>query len=533
MGVSLIALTAGMPRQSGGSQTPTPSPTPSPSPTSAPIPANYDTIFFGDSRTEDGVSSNASQANGYSFGTKNIGYAGWLHTISGGKLRLGRYPNFGISASTLQQMAQEPRLDALGNATAGRWDRPGSSSNYAGNKGAAFVKSHGAGIVMILAGTNWPSGTVADQISYIETIMNNIGTGVVIVLCNEQPRGIDHTGATQNGGGDSTDRYNFSRALMKYDYASGDAKARANVIVANTWDEFADTPVPPVYNNKRGYLRDGLHDTAYGSMRKMQVVVDRLKAAWGQTTWDSIPSKILLPTANGISNPAAPQPFVNSNSVLTSGNNGQVIGTWGTAPLATGVPEKWTLAAPNGSSGIVCVAEKGVETDPNGLGVCKMDFSGTIAANANVGIQFYQLIAGSALTTLLSGNLLSINDKLRAMMTSKVELGSQYLQSVGLKLTVQDTTASRSMTATARVGASNLPGGALNAYLDAAGVWRTDMTELMDFQDANLVAQNQNIAAIQQIQVICEILFVNPTSSPVNIGATVRIGGTGAFRATS
>lgn len=499
-----------------------------------PIPANYEFTGYGDSRTEDGIGSTASQTNGYNFGSNNIGYLSWLPTLSGNKLRLGRYPNFGIASSTLAQGAANPRLDATGVASTGRWDRPNGSSNYASNKGYIDAKNHSAGIVAILYGTNWPSGTYQDQLAYTETIMNGIGTGKVILLLNEQPRGISYDGTVQNAASNPAERYTFSRELLKYDFASGDAKARSNVIVINSYDEFLDVSSGTNYYNKQGYLRDGLHDTPYGSKRKAQIIVDRLSAIW--PGWASLPAQVTLPTANGLSVPANTQPFIHTNPILTPGTNGAVLGTWGGAPAAANVPQGWTVNALNGGSGLTAVCDK-TGTDPDGYPTLQITISGTLAANTTATVQAYQTLASAALSTAISAGLVSINDKFRGLARVQVAAGSAYLAGVGYKIFVQDTTASRSINTKANAGSTGSAGNngtSLNAYLDAGGTdWQTLVTELIDCQDANLVAQSQNIAAFSQIQGIVEILFRNNTASTQNVSATVKISRAGVWRATN
>jgi hypothetical protein len=181
----------------------------------APIPLNYDVILYGDSRTEDGIGANASLTAGYNPASKNLGMGGWIGPVSGQKLRLGRFPNFGISASNTTQGVAVPRLDAGGSATTGRFDRPTGSLNFAGNKGSDYVASHPAGIVILLYGTNDQTAIPVTTEANLAQLMTDFGDKVIILL-NELPRGIADDGTVQNPATD-IGRDTLQQELLKYD----------------------------------------------------------------------------------------------------------------------------------------------------------------------------------------------------------------------------------------------------------------------------------------------------------------------------
>lgn len=518
-----IGLGLGLTQHRGGGGAPAPS---------APVPANYDVLFFGDSRTSDGIGSATSLTNGYAPLTQNLGVAGWIGALSGNRLRVGRYANFGIPASTTTQGAAVPRLDAVNVASAGRWDRPGSSSDFAGNKGAPDAAAHQAGIAVLLYGTNDGSGISTTTESNLVTIMNGIGSGKVIILLNELPRGVDFLGAVTNEASNPAERYALSRELLKYDYASGDAKARANVIVVNAYDAFLDGASGTNYYPIRGVYRDGLHVTPYGGRLLTQTIIDRLAAVW--PGWAALPEQVTLPTVNGLSDPAATQPFVHSNPILTPGTNGQSLGTWAVAPAAASIPQGWAVNALSGASGLTGVATKGVDTDPDGYPAFKLEITGTLGANSGSTIQVYQALQSTALSSALSAGRLSINDKLRGVANIKVAAGSQYLVGVGMDVIAQDSTANRTQTVRSNAGTTGGPGlgTALNSYLDAyaASDWTRIQTELIDLQDPNLVAIGQNVAALSALTGRVQLVFRNNSGSTQNVSATVWISRAGVWR---
>lgn len=502
---------------SGGTPTPTPS---------VLTPSNWDFISYGDSRVSAGVQALSSQANGYSTYTSNLGWTGGLGARSGNRLRPGRFSNFGIGASTTTQGAAVPRLDAVNGASAGRFDRP--DGNFAGNKSAIDAKNHAAGIVIYLYGTNDTTGIPATSLTNTETILDNIGPTKLVIICNELPRGINMTGAAANAASVPANNYSLSRSLLKYDYASGDAKARSNVIVVNTYDAWLDVASGASYNNLRGMSYDGLHEAPYGSAVICNAIVTRLAAVYG-ATWTALPDQTVKPTANGLVSLANSAPYVNSNPVFTPGTNGTVSGTWGTPPVNTGVAQGWTLSGTNVPS-MVGVAEKGVETDPDGYPVQKFTASGNVAAATTATVSFSQTLSGASLTSAISGGFLALTDRLRGFCRMKIDAGSALLYHVRVRLVVTDSTVTRSQQAVSNQG-TTVTGALINDFLDAEdGTWRDYMTELLDMQDANLVAASMNVAAISNVTIWIDIAFRNNTAGSLPAAATVRLSRAGWYR---
>jgi hypothetical protein len=258
-----------------------------------------------------------------------------------------------------------------------------------------------------------------------------------------------------------------------------------------------------------------------------------LASIWPQ--WSSLPSQAILPTANGLSDLAATQPFVHSNPIFTPGTNGSIIGTWGGAPSAANVPQGWTLAALGTAGGITCVAEKGVETDPDGYPVFKLTFSGTLAAGSTATIQLYQQLGSTALTTALSAGRIANDDKLRTVAKVMVDEGSQLLNGVSADCYVQSASASRYQTALANAAVTAGTGVFLNGYSDACAgsPWDILMTELVDLQDPNLVALNQNMDTLTSAIARLTMTFRNPGGSTAPVSAVIRFSRAGMIRTAS
>lgn len=495
----------------------------------APVPSNTSFLIYGDSRTDDGKTT-SNGTNGLIQGTAALGYAPWLEMLSGYRLRIARNANFAVPASTTYQGAAIPRQNASSAVTAGDAWRSNGAVNFSGNKGADFANAHEAGIGVLLYGTNdqmvSDAGYLGASRTNILTILEN-APNKVWVICNELPKGVNDNGTL--GGQSVTANFKaFSDWLMTLDHASGHANARANVIAVDTWGEFVDASTGTLYRNKRGYLRDGLHCTGFGAKRIAAKIVERLSAIW--PGWDALPAQITLPTANGLASLGAAQPCITSNPIFTPGANGNVLGTWGTAPLAASIPQGWTLFMAGAGAGISCVVEKGVEADPDGYPVFRLTVSGTLPANSSCTIQVYQL---ASLATLFANNWLTINDKLRGVARMKVEAGAQHFSGVSLSLIVQSPTTAKYLT-----GFTGRGGAVINmsapAHLDVYdGTWLSYCTEVLDFQDPGKVALGQNIAAqsdISQIQIRADLDFRNLTATAQTVAATVRLSRMGAMR---
>ena len=495
----------------------------------APVPANYSFLLYGDSRTDDGKTT-SNGTSGLIQGTASLGYAPWLELLSGYRLRIARNANFAVPASTTYQGAALPRQNANGVVTPGDAWRSNGAVNFSDNKGADFANAHEAGIGVLLYGTN---DQIVSDAAYLAASRTNIlailnaAPAKVWVVCNELPKGVNDNG-TLGGQTVSANFKAFSDWLLTLDHASGHANARANVIVVDTWGEFVDAATGTLYRNKRGYLRDGLHCTGYGSKRIAAKIIERLSAIW--PGWAALPAQMTLPTANGLASLGAAQPCIMSNPIFTPGTAGSVLGTWGTAPVAANIPQGWTVFMSGTGAGISCTAEKGVETDPDGYPVFKLTISGTLAANSSCTIQVYQL---APLAALFASNWLTINDKLRGVARMKVEPGAQYFSGASLSLIVQSPTTAKYLT-----GFTGRGGSVINmsapAFLEAYdGAWLPYCTEVLDFQDPGKVALGQNMAAqadISQIQIRADLDFRNLTAATQTVAATVRLSRTGAMR---
>ena len=498
----------------------------------APIPANYEMIGFGDSRTENGFAI-SNTTSGLSQITSTISHMVWLEILSGLKLRISTSPNFAISASNTYQGSALPRQNSSGVVTTGDYWRSNHAVNFSGNKGAEYFETHPAGIGVFLYGTN---DTAVSDPQYLTTSRTNVTTMLdrapskVWIILNELPKGIQDNG-TVGTGSVSANFKSFSDWLLTLDYASGHANARANCIVVDTFAALVDPATGTNYSNLRGTSWDGLHYAPGGAKLAAQTVINRLSAIW--PSWGTLPVLATFPTTNGLISLGAAQPFIMSNPIFTPGTNGTVSGTWGSAPSAANVPQGWVVTVLSNGSGITCVADK-TETDDEGYPVLKLTLSGTLGANLSSQVQVYQLLGGASLTSAWTNNWLTISDKLRGVGKCKVDAGAQYLSGVGLALIMQSPTVNKYQTSAAARGPTVINATApafIDAYADSA--WRPYQTQLMDFQDPGKVALGQNITAqsdISQIQLRWEIDFRNLTASTQNISAVIRFSRSGAIR---
>lgn len=493
----------------------------------APVPSNFDMIFFGDSRTENGISANLT-TSGYATNLNNIGMAAHLGALSGHRLRVGKFPNFGIGGGTSLQAAVDPRQATSGSVTTGQWWRGTQTDNPtqsgSSNKSISDAVAHSAGLVCLLLGTNdgptnWPSASR----TAMTTIINGLTAGgKVVVLLNELPRGINSAGSTQNTTTDPVALKAYSDWLKKWDYNSGDALANPNVIVIDTWADFVDATTGTNYYNKRGYLHDGLHFTPFGAKRATELMINRLSTIW---YWPARPVRITQPTANGLSVITNSAPFINSNPVLTPGANGTVSGTWGVAPAASDISQGWIATGSGTLSGINATAVKGVETDANGYPIQRINVTGGSLANLGTAtVTLQQNITNIA--ALTSAGMLSLTSKLRGMANLRIEAGSNLLSSVNISLSlIADATAKNLAVRTMRT-ASFLPIN--NGTTDMAdGQWYTFLTELMDIAEANMTASPGNPSSISSLTFQINLQFDNRTGSTATPSATVRIARAG------
>lgn len=492
----------------------------------APVPNNFDMIFFGDSRTENGIAANLN-STGYATNLRNAGVAGQIGPMSGHRLRVAKFSNFGISGATSMQAAFDPRQNASNTVTTGTWwrgtvgDTPTSSGSD--NKSISSAVAHSAGIVCLLLGTNdgatnWP----ANSRTAMTTIINGLTAGgKVVILLNETPRGINTAGSTQSNltVSDAAAFKAYSDWLSKWDYASGDALSNPKVIVVDSWSEFLNTGSGTNYYNKQGYLHDGLHFTPYGAKRLAQIIVNKLSTVW---VWAARPVRISLPTTNGLSSISTAAPFLNSNAIFTPGTNGTISGTWSTAPTAATVAQGWTLTGSSVST-FVASAEKGVETDPDGYPVQKVVVtSGSMANNATSTVTLQQNVT---VASVISAGMVSITSKLRAMARVKIDAGSNLLSGVSVAVTVNPATATGMLARTMTV-TSFLPlnGGGVDM---GDGQWYDYLTEIIDLAEANMTASPGNISSITSISLTVVLQFDNRTGSTASPSATVRVARAG------
>lgn len=499
----------------------------------APTPTNYEFLVWGDSRTENGASS-LNNTNGLQSGTSNLSYISFLEMLSNQRLRFGQNGFFGISASTTYQAAQSPRLTASNTVVAGDYWRTVAGAS---NKDAQNAEAHPAGIGIYLHGTN---DQIVSDAGYLTTsrtnvlyVLNNAPSKVWIIL-NELPKGIRDNG-TFAGQTVTANFKAFSDWLNTLDYASGHANARANVIVVDTWGEFYDETSGTLYRNKAGYSHDGLHLTPYGSRRIAQKIIDRLMSVW--PGFAALPSKAVLPTANGFAGMANTAPFLNTNAILTPGTNGAVLGTWGAPPTAATIPQGWTIFISGAGAGVTCVVDKTSFTDPDGFPATRITIGGTLAANATCQVQFYQLINSATLTTLSGQGLFSVNDALRGVARVRTDAGAQCLSSASLSLIMQAITPfTRSQTYYSNRGNTVVNSSAPANRDTWDGEWLTMNTARLEIQDPGKVALGQAISAIievSQLQLRVDIDFRNLTAASRSVSGVFYVSRTGIYRATT
>ena len=515
----------------------------------AAVPSNWDMIFFGDSRTENGITA----TNPGPFSTKLLagGLASWIGPVSGNRIRVGRNANFGIASGTSGQAALDPRQSAVNTVTTGQWFRgnsTGAPNSGSDNKGYVQAGQHPAGIVALLLGVNdgsasWPSASRTAMTTIINALTQ---AGKIVLLYNETPKGVDNMGTVQTNydlGGPGTAGAlawkAYSDWLSGWDYASGSAYANPKVIVVDSWNEFLDTTQPTASRNKAGYLLEGLHPGAYGTRRLAEIGHARLTAVYG-ATYTGLPSRATLPTTDGLTTYSAAQPFVNTNPVLKMGSAGVIYGSAATTPAAASVPQAWNLRLlGTGMSGLT-VALDTSQVDSDGFTILKVTVGGTLtsstAAVVTATIQLDQLLSGAPLASAISGGQLAYTDKLRSVARVAVAPGgSKVINSVAPLLVVSDTTAAHGMGAYS-FEAANTTGNAKlgNAYVDAAdGVTRTYLSELLDLSQPELVSAGTNPTSLSGIQVGVQIQMIVPGNTTVNVNETVYISRVGALRVSN
>jgi len=497
----------------------------------AAAPANYDAIFFGDSRTENGFAPNVN-TGGYAANLNNVGVAAQLGPMTGHRLRVGKFANFGIGGGTSIQAAFDPRQAASGSVTTGQWWRGGQTdsptNSGSSNKSISDAIAHPAGIVVMLMNTNdGPTNWPVNSRTAMTTIINALtAAGKVVVLLNETPRGINSAGALQSdlSAANMALFKDLSDWLSKWDYASGDVLANPRVIVIDSWNEFYDPATGANYYNKVGYLHDGLHFTPFASKRLAQMIDSKLSSVWRQ--YAALPRRTTLPTANGFTAITDTTPYLNSNPIFTPGTNGTVSGTWGSAPTAATVCQGWTIAGSGTISGINLVAEKGVDTDPDGFPVQKLTVTGGSLADLGTATVILQQ-SFTNIAALTSAGMLSLTSKLRAMARVKIDAGSNLLSSVNVSLTVFADTTAKNLTARTMRTSSFLP---LNRVVDMAdGEWYDYVTELLDIAEPNMSPTPGNPSSITSMVFTVNMQFDNRTGATATPSAVVRIARAGPY----
>ena len=497
----------------------------------AAAPSNYDAIFFGDSRTENGFAPNVN-TSGYAANLNNVGLAAQLGPMTGHRLRVGKFANFGIGGGSSIQAAFDPRQAASGSVTTGQWWRGGQNdlpvNSGSSNKSISDAIAHPAGIVVMLMNTNdGPTNWPVNSRTAMTTIINALtAAGKVVVLLNETPRGINSAGALQSdlSAANMALFKDLSDWLSKWAFDSGDVLAKPRVIVIDSCTDFYDPATGANYYNKVGYLHDGLHFTPFASKRLAQMIDNKLSSVWRQ--YAALPRRRTLPTANGFAAITDTTPYLNSNPIFTPGGPGAVSGTWGSAPTAATVCQGWTIAGGGTISGINLVAEKGVDTDPDGFPVQKLTVTGGSLADLGTATVILQQ-SFTNIAALTSAGMLSLTSKLRAMARVKIDAGSNLLSSVNVSLTVFADTTAKNLTARTMRTSSFLP---LNRVVDMAdGEWYDYVTELLDIAEPNMSPTPGNPSSITSMVFTVNMQFDNRTGATATPSAVVRIARAGPY----
>ncbi|MET3723441.1 spike base protein, RCAP_Rcc01079 family [Sphingomonas trueperi] len=368
------------------------------------VPPNWDYIAFGDSRVENGLGAGLG-SSGYKASQSMLSWASLVPQASNNRLRLGRYPNFGISASNTFNGSLIPRRPATytssntsaaaTQSTPPTWYRGSDSTN----KGIDYAAAHPAGIVMIMHGgadNDLDSGARTRFQSYITYLRANAPQKLIVIL-NEPPFGVNQAGAVV--GGSSQSVMDFAAWQKTFDYASGHANATPNVIVVDTNALIADPASgPTTYLNKQGFYRDDRHFTAWGSQQVARAIHQRLNAAFG-STYSGLPSRVPLPVSNGATiatDTIGVHPgFVHTNPLLTPGGAGSVIAAgFASPPPASSVPQGWTLSGSSAVMGAdITVTVDKTGTDPDGYPMTTITLAGTMRS-----AKFTGSISGTTLT---------------------------------------------------------------------------------------------------------------------------------------
>ena len=529
---------------------------------SAALPKNWDVVFYGDSRTENGITADV-KSTGFVTTLKTGGVAGWLGPVSGNRLRVGRNANFGVAGSTSVQGAAVPRANTTTGQTAlGQWFRgiiSGALPSGADNKGvldytrgdgsvAKGLQSNPAGIVALLYGVNdgassWPS---TSRTAMNSIISNLVSLNEVVLLFNETPKGVDIANTVQasydlGGAGTSAAAAwkSYSDWLSGFDYASGSDHASPNVIVVDSWNEFWDTVNQPASasRNKPGYLIEGLHPTPYGAKRLAEMAVARLSAVYG-SAYNNLQSQAPVPTKDGLITYSAAQPFVNTNPVFKLGTAGQVFSSAASSPSAASVPQGWVFRASGTGIANVTVALDTTQVDADGFVVAKITLGGTLAGSGSgvtAHVQMDQNLSSSQITSAISGGQFSYSDKLREVARYALASGgSKLVNNVSTFVVLTDATSGHNMNAGAQdtVNPLAVTSHFGNAYVDAAdGVTRTQLSEVLDLAQPELISAGTNPTSLTNLQTGIAIDLLGAAGSTVN--ETIYVSRVGTVRVSN
>lgn len=244
------------------------------------LPSNNRFAMFGDSRTAQGQ---PGLPQTLTFGgLTSIGVQGALIMKTGGLISFEpEISNFGISGQAINGMAQVPRVA------------------YS-TLGADVVAASAAQSVIILAGVN---NTGDPQLAVGGTLWNDFisilarwNSKFRVYILNEYPVGKTAAGGLSGtmSQANAAVHYQFSRDMLKLDKGSGDALARANCVVINTYDAFIDAASGADRYNIQGLLSDGVHLSALGASTIANLMTASINATYPTAQRD--PTKTALAT---------------------------------------------------------------------------------------------------------------------------------------------------------------------------------------------------------------------------------------------
>lgn len=489
-------------------------------------PTNTDMVFFGDSRFAYPQATSVS-STGVSIQKNASGQQCWLPALSNQKLREGRWGGFGISSTTSTQWLTNPRVAANGSVVQGNaWRGSGTS-----NLGTDDVAAHPAGIVYLMDPTN-DTGTAAESQANMLTLIQRFrAAGKVVLLSNGTPRGIANDGSLQGGTSLDPVRIAIKDYLNSLDCQSGSPNAIPGVYVIDTYSAFIDPASAAVggFRNRRGLLYDGVHDSIAGAMVRAQAVVDRLSTtAWYQ----ALPSRVTMPTADGLTTAYAQQPYLNSNPIMTPGTNGAIGGGSQGTINAAGICQGWVVTGGNAALNIA--ASKG-STNENGDYYQELYITGTLSADSSV--YFENNVSGQAtIDAMVAAGKLSMTDRLYQTGDWWVEPGAQGLAGMSLGL-VATCAAGPSPTALSNqsVTVFGWPGSS-NSWANASGLdtqagrWNRAQGDYLDLAEPMIQVATPGTPAATSYSLFRHRWTLNLSAGTVAV--RVRIGPNGIYRVT-